>query len=154
MSSDTAAVPEPVVVPPPAAPAAPVEAPAVDPVVKIAEEIAGMYNVVDWKKPVPTALAVFAHVSTMTSLTGEQRLKAVQHVITTIAKRGGTSEDEGAAAFFATQVLPHILHAIESLTAGKIPSVEAVKDFAQTEMKAVAPVVIAELKKVSGWCGW
>jgi hypothetical protein len=154
MSSDTAAVPEPVVVPPPAAPAAPMEAPAVDPVVKIAEEIAGMYNVVDWKKPVPTALAVFAHVSTMTSLTGEQRLKAVQHVITTIAKRGGTSEDEGSAKFFADSVLPHILAAIESLTAGKIPSVEAVKDFAQTEMKAVAPVVIAELKKVSGWCGW
>ena len=61
MSTDTATVPEPVAVPPPAAPAAPV----VDPVVKIAEEIAGMYNVVDWKKPVPTALAVFAHVSTM-----------------------------------------------------------------------------------------
>jgi len=150
MSTDTATVPEPVVVPPPAAPAAPV----VDPVVKIAEEIAGMYNVVDWKKPVPTALAVFAHVSTMTSLTGEQRLKAVQQVITIIAKRTGTSEDEGAAMFFADSVLPHILHAVESLTAGKIPSVEAVKDFAQTEMKAVAPVVIAELKKVSGWCGW
>jgi len=150
MSTDTATVPEPVVVPPPAAPAAPV----VDPVVKIAEEIAGMYNVVDWKKPVPTALAVFAHVSTMTSLTGEERLKAVQQVITIIAKRGGTSEDEGAAVFFATQVLPHILHAVETLAAGKIPSVEAVKDFAQTEMKAVAPVVIAELKKVSRWCGW
>ena len=147
MSTDTATVPEPVVVPPPAPPV-------VDPVVKIAEEIAGMYNVVDWKKPVPTALAVFAHVSTMTSLTGEQRLKAVQQVITIIAKRTGTSEDEGAAMFFADSVLPHILHAVESLTAGKIPSVEAVKDFAQTEMKAVAPVVIAELKKVSGWCGW
>jgi len=147
MSTDTATVPEPVVVPPPAPPV-------VDPVVKIAEEIAGMYNVVDWKKPVPTALAVFAHVSTMTALTGEQRLKAVQQVITIIAKRTGTSEDEGAAMFFADSVLPHILHAVESLTAGKIPSVEAVKDFAQTEMKAVAPVVIAELKKVSGWCGW
>ena len=147
MSTDTATVPEPVVVPPPAAPV-------VDPVVKIAEEIAGMYNVVDWKKPVPTALAVFAHVSTMTSLTGEQRLKAVQQVLVIIAKRAGTGADEGAAVFFADSVLPHILHAVESLTAGKIPSVEAVKDFAQTEMKAVAPVVIAELKKVSGWCGW
>lgn len=147
MSTDTATVPEPVVVPPPAAPV-------VDPVVKIAEEIAGMYNVVDWKKPVPTALAVFAHVSTMTSLTGEQRLKAVQQVLVIIAKRAGTGADEGAAMFFADSVLPHILHAVESLTAGKIPSVEAVKDFAQTEMKAVAPVVIAELKKVSGWCGW
>ena len=147
MSTDTATVPEPVVVPPPAAPV-------VDPVVKIAEEIAGMYNVVDWKKPVPTALAVFAHVSTMTSLTGEQRLKAVQQVLVIIAKRAGTGADEGAAVFFADSALPHILHAVESLTAGKIPSVEAVKDFAQTEMKAVAPVVIAELKKVSGWCGW
>ena len=145
MSTDTATVPEPVVVPPPAAPV-------VDPVVKIAEDIAGMYNVVDWKKPVPTALAVFAHVSTMTALTGEQRLKAVQQVLVIIAKRAGTGADEGAATFFADSVLPHILHAIESLTAGKIPSVEAVKDFAQTEMKAVAPVVIAELKKVSGWC--
>lgn len=146
MSSDTAAVPEPVSVVAPVAP--------VDPVIKIAEEIAGMYNVVDWKKPVPTALAVFAHVSTMTALTGEQRLKAVQQVITTIAKRGGTSEDEGAAVFFATQVLPHILHAVEVVSVGKAPAVAAVKDFAQTEMKAVAPVVIAELKKVSGWCCW
>jgi hypothetical protein len=150
MSTDTATVPEPVVVPPPAPPAAPV----VDPVVKIAEEIAGMYNVVDWKKPVPTALAVFAHVSTMGGLTGEQRLKAVQIVLTTIAKRGGTTEDECAAMFFADSILPHILHAVETLTAGKLPSVEAVKEFAQTEMKAVAPVVIAELKKVSRWCGW
>ena len=150
MSTDTATVPEPVVVPPPAAPAAPV----VDPIVKIAEEIAGMYNVVDWKKPVPTALAVFAHVSTMTSLTGEQRVKTVQLVLTTIAKRAGTTEDEGAAMFFADSILPHILHAVETLTAGKLPSVDAVKDFAQTEMAAVAPVVIAEIKKVSRWCGW
>jgi hypothetical protein len=101
----------------------------VDIVTKTAEEIAGMYNVVDWKKPVPTALAVFAHVSTMTALTGEQRLKAVQHVIITIAKRSGTSEDESAAAFFATQVLPHIVNAVETLSMGKMPSVEAVKDF-------------------------
>lgn len=150
MSSDTAAVPEPVVVPPPAATAVPA---VVDPVLKVAEEIAGMYNVVDWKKPVPTALAVFAHVSTMTALSGEQRLKAVQQVIVKIAKRTGTSEDESAATFFAESVLPHILHAVETLTAD-MPSVAAVKEFAQTEMKAVAPVVIAELKKVSGWCGW
>jgi len=149
MSSDTAAVPEPVSVVVPETPASP----AVDPLVtKTVEEIAGMYNVVDWKKPVPTALAVFAHVSTMTALTGDQRLKAVQQVITLIAKRSGTSDDETAATFFATQVLPHILHAVEVVSAGKAPAVAAVKEFAQTEMKAVAPVVIAQIKKVSGWC--
>ena len=130
MSTDTAAVPEPVSVAVPTVPdPAPPAAAPVDIVTKTAEEIAGMYNVVDWKKPVPTALAVFAHVSTMTALTGEQRLKAVQHVIITIAKRSGTSEDESAAAFFATQVLPHIVNAVETLSMGKMPSVEAVKDF-------------------------
>jgi len=146
MSTDTAAVPEPVSV------AVPTVPDPVDIVTKTAEEIAGMYNVVDWKKPVPTALAVFAHVSTMTALTGEQRLKAVQHVIITIAKRSGTSEDESAAAFFATQVLPHIVNAVETLSMGKMPSVEAVKDFGQKEMKAVLDLVVPEVKKVSSWC--
>ena len=148
MSTDTAAVPEPVSV---AVPTVPVVVP-VDAATKTAEEIAGMYNVVDWKKPVPTALAVFAHVSTMTALTGEQRLKAVQHVIITIAKRSGTSEDESAATFFATQVLPHIVHAVETLSMGKVPSVEAVADFGQKEMKAVLELVVPEVKKVSRWC--
>jgi len=146
MSTDTAAVPEPVSV---AVPTVPVP---VDIVTKTAEEIAGMYNVVDWKKPVPTALAVFAHVSTMTALTGEQRLKAVQHVIITIAKRSGTSEDESAATFFANQVLPHIVNAVETLSMGKMPSVEAVKDFGQKEMKAVVDMIVPEVKKVSSWC--
>lgn len=146
MSADTATVPEPVVVPPPAAPV-------VDLVVaKTVEEIAGIYSVVDWKKPAPTALAVFAHVSTMTALTGEQRLKAVQQVIVKIAKTTGTAADESAATFFAQDVLPHIVHALDTLALGKAPAVAAVKEFAQTEMKAVAPVVLAEIKKVSGWC--
>ena len=149
MSTDTAAVPEPVSV---AVPMVPVVPAPVDIVTKTAEEIAGMYNVVDWKKPVPTALAVFAHVSTMTALTGEQRLKAVQHVIITIAKRSGTSEDETAATFFANQVLPHIVNAVETLSMGKMPSVEAVKDFGQKEMKAVLDLVVPEVKKVSSWC--
>jgi hypothetical protein len=149
MSTDTAAVPEPVSVAVPVVPVVPVP---VDVVTKTAEEIAGMYNVVDWKKPVPTALAIFAHVSTMTALTGEQRLKAVQHVIITIAKRSGTSEDESAATFFATQVLPHIVHAVETLSMGNMPSVEAVKDFGQKEMKAVLDLVVPEVKKVSRWC--
>lgn len=151
MSTDTAAVPEPVSVAVPTVPTVPVVVP-VDAATKTAEEIAGMYNVVDWKKPVPTALAVFAHVSTMTALTGEQRLKAVQHVIITIAKRSGTSEDESAATFFATQVLPHIVHAVETLSMGKMPSVEAVADFGQKEMKAVLELVVPEVKKVSRWC--
>ena len=149
MSTDTAAVPEPVSV---AVPMVPVVPAPVDIVTKTAEDIAGMYNVVDWKKPVPTALAVFAHVSTMTALTGEQRLKAVQHVIITIAKRSGTSEDESAATFFANQVLPHIVNAVETLSMGKMPSVEAVKDFGQKEMKAVLDLVVPEVKKVSSWC--
>ena len=144
MSTDTATVPEPVSV---AVPTVPVDA-----ATKTAEEIAGMYNVVDWKKPVPTALAIYAHVSTMTALAGEQRLKAVQHVIITIAKRSGTSEDESAAAFFATQVLPHIVHAVETLSMGKMPSVEAVADFGQKEMKAVVDMIVPEVKKVSRWC--
>jgi hypothetical protein len=121
-------------------------------VTKAAEEIASMYNVVDWKKPVPTALAVFAHVSTMTALTGEQRLQAVQKVIVLVAKRSGTSADESAATFFANEVLPHIVHAVETLAMGKAPAVEAVKDFAQKEMKGVADLVVPEVKKVSAWC--
>lgn len=152
MSTDTAAVPEPVSVAVPTVPVPVAEAAQADIVTKTAEEIAGMYNVVDWKKPVPTALAVFAHVSTMTALTGEQRLKAVQHVIITIAKRSGTSEDESAATFFANQVLPHIVNAVETLSMGKMPSVEAVKDFGQKEMKAVLDLVVPEVKKVSSWC--
>ena len=147
MSTDTAAVPEPVSV---AVPTVPVVL--ADAATKTAEEIAGMYNVVDWKKPVPTALAIFAHVSTMTALKDEERLKAVQHVIITIAKRSGTSEDESAATFFATQVLPHIVNAVETLSMGKMPSVEAVADFGQKEMKAVLELVVPEVKKVSRWC--
>ena len=152
MSSDTAAVPEPVVVLPPVPPCPE----PVDAVTKAAREIADLYNVSDWKKPVPTALAIYAHVCTTTALTeSEDRIKAVGQALVLIAKRGGTSENEAAAAFFATQVLPHILHAMEVVVAtGKAPSLASVKEFAQTEMKAVAPVVIAELKKVSGWCGW
>ena len=153
MSTDTAAVPEPVVVPPPARPPCPEP---VDAVTKAAREIADLYNVVDWKKPVPTVLAVYAHVCTTTALTDtEDRIKAVGQVLVLIAKRGGTSEEEAAASFFATQILPHIIHAMEVVVAtGKAPSLASVKEFAQTEMKAVAPIVIAELKKVSGWCGW
>ena len=152
MSSDTAAVPEPVVVLPPVPPCPE----PVDAVTKAAREIADLYNVSDWKKPVPTALAIYAPVCTTTALTeSEDRIKAVGQALVLIAKRGGTSEDESAAVFFATQVLPHILHAMEVVVAtGKAPSLASVKEFAQTEMKAVAPVVIAELKKVSGWCGW
>ena len=88
----------------------------------------------------------------MAARIGEQRLKAVQHVIITIAKRSGTSEDESAATFFATQVLPHIVHAVETLSMGKMPSVEAVADFGQKEMKAVVDLVVPEVKKVSRWC--
>jgi hypothetical protein len=152
MSSDTAAVPEPVVVPPPVAPCPE----PVDAVTKAAREIADLYNVADWKKPVPTALAIYAHVCTTTALTeNEDRIKAVGQVLVLIAKRSGTKEEETAATFFATQILPHIVHAMEVVVAtGKAPSLASVKEFAQTEMKAVAPVVIAELKKVSGWCGW
>ena len=144
--SDTAAVPEPVSATGPTGPAP------IDPVTKAAEEIAGMYNVADWKKPVPTALAIFAHVSTMTALTGEQRLQAVQKVIILVAKRSGTKEEETAATFFANEVLPHIVHAVEVVAAGKAPAAEAVKDFAQKEMKGVADLVVPEVKKVSSWC--
>jgi hypothetical protein len=35
---------------------------------------------------------------------------------------------------------------------GKMPSVEAVKDFGQKEMKAVLDLVVPEVKKVSSWC--
>lgn len=155
MSSDTAAVPEPVSATGPTGATGFCPEP-VDAVTKAAREIADLYNVSDWKKPVPTALAIYAHVCTTTALTdSEDRIKAVGQALVLIAKRGGTSEDEGAAVFFATQVLPHILHAMEVVVAtGKAPSLASVKEFAQTEMKAVAPVVIAELKKVSGWCGW
>jgi len=155
MSSDTAAVPEPAVVPPPVAPVAPCPEP-VDAVTKAAREIADLYNVADWKKPVPTALAIYAHVCTTTALTeNEDRIKAVGQVLVLIAKRSGTKEEETAATFFADSVLPHIVYAMEVVVAtGKAPSLASVKEFAQTEMKAVAPVVIAELKKVSGWCGW
>jgi hypothetical protein len=121
-------------------------------VTKAAREIADMYNVVDWKKPVPTALAVFAHVSTMTALTGEQRVRAVQQVLVLIAKRSGTSADESSAIFFVNEVLPHIVHAVEVVAAGKAPAVEAVKDFAQKEMKGVVDLVVPEVKKVSSWC--
>ena len=81
MSTDTATVPEPVSATGPTGPTGTcctgLTGPApVDVVTKTAEEIAGMYNVVDWKKPVPTALAIFAHVSTMTALKDEERLKA------------------------------------------------------------------------------
>jgi len=144
--SDTAAVPEPMSATGPTGPAP------VDVVTKAAEEIAGMYNVVDWKKPVPTALAIFAHVSTMTALTGEQRLHTVQKVIILVAKRSGTSADESVATFFANEVLPHIVHAVETLAMGKAPAVEAVKDFAQKEMKGVADLIVPEVKKVSAWC--
>jgi len=151
MSTDTAAVPEPVSVTGPTGPTGPVP---IDAVTKAAREVADMYNVSDWKKPVPTALAIYAHVCTMTPLTGsEQRIPAVQQAIILIAKRSGTSSDESAATFFANEVLPHIVHAMEVMVAAdKAPSLATVKDFAQKEMKAVAPVVIADLKKVSGWC--
>ena len=155
MSSDTAAVPEPVSATGwtgpmgPTGPTGPVQ---VDAASKAAEEIAGMYNVMDWKKPVPTALAVFAHVSTMTTLTGEQRLRAVQKALVSIALRSGTSADESSAIFFVNEVLPHIVHAVETLSQSKAPAVEAVKDFAQKEMKGIAPIVLPEIQKVSGWC--
>jgi hypothetical protein len=93
----------------------------VDPVTKAAEEIALMYNVADWKKPVPTALAIFAHVSAMTALTKEDRLKAVQQTLVLVAKRSGTSADESAATFFAHEVLPHIVHAVETLDMERHP---------------------------------
>ena len=155
MSSDTAAVPEPVSATGwtgpmgPTGPTGPVQ---VDAASKVAEEIAGMYNVMDWKKPVPTALAVFAHVSTMTALTGEERLRAVQQVLVAVARRAGTSADESSAIFFVNEVLPHIVHAVETVASGKTPAVEAVKDFAQKEMKGIAPIVLPEIQKVSGWC--
>lgn len=155
MSSDTAAVPEPVSATGwtgpmgPTGPTGPVQ---VDAASKVAEEIAGMYNVMDWKKPVPTALAIFAHVSTMTTLTGEQRLRAVQKALVSIALRSGASADESSAIFFVNEVLPHIVHAVETLSQSKAPAVEAVKDFAQKEMKGIAPIVLPEIQKVSGWC--
>jgi hypothetical protein len=124
----------------------------VDEVSKVAEEIAGMYNVMDWKKPVPTALAVFAHVSTMTTLTGEQRLRAVQKALVSIALRSGTSADESSAVFFVNEVLPHIVHAVETLSQSKAPAVVAVKDLVQKEMKGVVDLVSPEMKKVSSWC--
>ena len=155
MSTDTAAVPEPVSATGPTGPTGFCPEP-VDAVTKAAREIADLYNVADWKKPVPTALAVYAHVCTTTALTEtEDRIKAVGQVLVLIAKRSSTKEEEAAASFFASQILPHIIHAMEVVVAtGKAPSLASVKEFAQTEMKAVAPVVIAELKKVSGWCGW
>jgi hypothetical protein len=152
MSSDTATVPEPVSVTVPTAPAAAVVPEADALVVKTVEEIAGMYNVADWKKPVPTALAIFAHVSTMAALTGDQRIQAVQQVIIKIAKRAGTADEEKAAAFFANDVLPHVVHAMETLALGKVPAVAAVKEFAQKEMKGAVELVIPEVKKVSSWC--
>ena len=153
--SDTAAVPEPVSATGwtgPMGPTGPTGPAPVDAASKAAEEIAGMYNVMDWKKPVPTALAIFAHVSTMTALTGEQRLRTVQQVLVSIARRAGTSADESSAIFFVNEVLPHIVHAVETLASGKTPAVEAVKDFAQKEMKGALELVVPEVKKVSSWC--
>ena len=150
MSSDTAAVPEPVVVAPPVAPCPE----PVDAVTKAAREIADLYNVADWKKPVPTALAIYAHVCTTTALTeNEDRIKAVGQVLVLIAKRSGTKEEETAATFFADSVLPHIVHAMEVVVAtGKAPSLASVKDFAQKEMQGVIDLVVPEVKKVSSWC--
>ncbi len=151
--SDTAAVPEPVSATGPTGPTGFCPEP-VDAVTKAAREIADLYNVADWKKPVPTALAIYAHVCTTTALTeSEDRIKAVGQALVLIAKRSSTKEDEAAAAFFATQILPHIIHAMEVVVAtGKAPSLASVKDFAQKEMQGVIDLVVPEVKKVSSWC--
>ena len=156
--SDTAAGPEPVGASGPTGPtgaccSGPTGSAPVDNVTKTSDEIAGMYNVVDWKKPVPTALAIFAHVSTMTALTGDERTKVVQQVLVNLANKAPVAETEKQTAmFFANEILPHVLHALEVVTAGKAPVVDAIKDFAQKEMKGVAPLVLPEIQKVSGWC--
>lgn len=154
--SDTAAVPEPVSATGPTGPTGPTGfcPEPVDAVTKAAREIADLYNVADWKKPVPTALAIYAHVCTTTALTeSEDRIKAVGQALVLIAKRSSTKEDEAAAAFFANQILPHIIHAMEVVVAtGKAPSLASVKDFAQKEMQGVIDLVVPEVKKVSSWC--
>ena len=69
------------------------------------------------------------------------------------AAMAGTSVDESSATFFANEVLPHIVHAMEVMVAAdKAPSLANVKDFAQKEMKGVVDVVVPEVKKVSSWC--
>ena len=162
--SDTAAVPEPVSATGPSGPTGPtgtccsgLTGPAPEDVMnKSAEELAKHFKVADWKKPSTTALVIYAQVALTTNLSTEQQFKVVEKVLVILANQSDLpTAEKQAAVFFATEVLPHVLQTMEILTE-KYRVTERVtsriKDFGQTEMKAVADLLVPEVKKVSRWC--
>ena len=123
-----AAVPEPVIVEPPAAPAPKDE-------VTVAS---GLFKGFDPKNPVPTILAVYAHFQLLKGITDEERLTLLQGVFNHLVDTTAGLTDEQKV--FSKSLVPHIVQAANTLK-------KSVENLLPAELKAVE----AKVKTCFGW---
>lgn len=123
-----AAVPAPVVVEPPAAPAPKDE-------VTVAS---GLFKGFDPKNPVPTILAVYAHFQMLQGITDEERLTLLQGVFNHLVDTTAGLTDEQKV--FSKSLVPHIVQAANTLK-------KSVEDLIPAELKAVE----AKVRSCFGW---
>lgn len=115
MATETAVVPAPVVVDPPApqpAPVVPQPAPT------------NMYDAIDWKNPVPGVIKVATHLETLTMLSPAERLMMLQGCLLHVVGESSLSDAEkDAARVFIKTMLPHVVEtAVTSLAAATMIS--------------------------------
>jgi hypothetical protein len=129
-----AAVPPPVIVEPPAAPA-PAPAPAPKDEVAAAS---GLFKGFDPKNPVPTILAVYGHFQLLNGITDEERLTLLQGVFNHLVDTSPGLTDEQKV--FSKTLVPHIVQAADTLKKG-------IHDLIPAEFK----VVEAKVRSCFGW---
>lgn len=123
-----AAVPAPVVVEPPTAPAPKDE-------VTVAS---GLFKGFDPKNPVPTILAVYAHFQMLQGITDEERLTLLQGVFNHLVDTTAGLTDEQKV--FSKSLVPHIVQAANTLK-------KSVESLIPAELKAVE----AKVRSCFGW---
>lgn len=94
---------------------------------------------VDWSKPLPYALKVSAHLSTLKELKGPEKMKLLQDVLTKAISTAEISEEARiAAGRFVADVLPIAVEAALAVSKGEVSfekvAVAAVEQIAGPEV--------------------
>ena len=160
MSEETASVPIPIEVEPPAPPAVepvvvPVVVPADAPAPPAAETPGGLFDSINWSNPVPDVLKIAVHLQSLTMMSPKERLTLLQgsllHVISTSPMSDSEKE---TARFFVTTMVPHVVEtAITSLDVqSKLAAVQEVVSKQPAIIVKTLEEVFDEVSKKKWWC--
>lgn len=151
MSEETASVPIPNEVEPPAPPAAAPAPPTVEPE---AETPGGLFDSINWSNPVPDVLKIAVHLQSLTMMSPKERLTLLQGSLLHVINSSPMSDSEKETArLFVTTMVPHVVEtAITSIDVqSKLAAVQEVLSKQPTIIVKTLEEVFDEVSKKKWW---